>query len=218
MGAKKLSTKEKWFALLEEAIKEGAKIQVNHRFKYKGKNLGTYLTDLRAHKKYDIIQEIYDMGFDFSMHSNEPKDLLKRFTKQLREDKDPVKPRYITRFNQTILPKKDLYIKKEMNELNAVWKLKFGDDRKWVKPTQLKERVKLWKRFRYSKSKNPQGKWFAPKSKMKDIYFWVYGQLRNPHRMEAVRHLFKDNEIKELKKEGFFKEFVPRPKKKIGNK
>lgn len=213
MGAKKKTAKEKWFALLQDALNEGVDIQVNHRFKYKGKNLGTYLTDLRAHRKLDVIKEIMDMGFDFSMHSNKPKDLLKRFTKQLWDDENPIKPRYITRFNQTILPKKDLYTKKEIEELNIVWRMKFGDDRKWVEPTQLKDRVKVWKRFRYSKSRNPQGKWFAPKSKMKNIYFWVYGQKRNPHRMEAVRHMFKDNEIKELEAEGFFKEYIPRTKR-----
>jgi len=204
MGKRKNLKKEDWFKLLQEAIDEGVNIQVNHRFEYNGKNLGTFLTGIKSRNDQEMMDEILKMGFDFKLHSNRPKDLIFKFTTNLFNDPKPIKTRYITRFNQYIYPKMAEFDQKMIDELNVVWRMRFGDERKWKSPTQANERVKLWKEFRYDEEKNPDEKWFRPKSQMGKQYDWIYGQKRHTHRMEAIKSLFNEKEIEELKKEKFF--------------
>ncbi len=206
MGRRKNLKKADWLKLVKEAIDEGVKIQVNHRFRYKGKNMGTFLTSIKSKNDQETMDKILKLGFDFRMHSNKPKDLIYKFIQELINDPNPIKTRYITRFNQYIFPKKDEFDQKTIDELNVVWRLRFGDERKWKNPTQVEERVEKWKEFRYNKELNPKGKWFRPKSKMGKQYDWVYGEKKWPHRIEAIRDLFSDKEIEELKSEGFFEQ------------
>ncbi len=199
-------TRERWLALLQEAIDEGVKIQVNHRFKYKGRNLGTFLVEAKRRGKPELHERIKQMGVDFRDHSNKPEDYLQRFIKELWNDPNPKKGNYITRFNTCVLPKKDILKKKTKEELEIVWKYKFGEDRPWRKRDDVLTRVYKWKKFRYNRKLNPEKKWFQPKSKMGDLYFWVYARKRKPWLMQAILSQFDSYELEELQKEGFVKE------------
>lgn len=204
MKRAKVSSEENWLNLLEEAIKNGVKIQVNHRFKYKDRNLGTFLTGAKRNNKPELIKKIEALGLDFKMHSKDPEDFLMRYIKELRENENPVKQQYITRFNSYILPKKNILKKETKAELNEVWKEKFGDRRKWTKPETTDDKIRRWKAFRYDEAKNPDGKWFHYKRIIGKLYNWVYIRKTNPEKMEALVKYFNEQEIKELKKEGFF--------------
>jgi len=206
--SKREQNRQRWLDLLQEAIDEGVKIQVNHRFKYKGKNLGTFLVEAKRRGTPEFHEQIRKMGLDFKDHSNKPEDYVQKFIKQLWNDPDPKskKGNYITRFNTCVLPKKDILKPKTKQELEIVWKLKFGEDRPWRKRDDLLTRVYKWKHFRYNRKLNPEKKWFQPKSKMGDLYFWAYSRKRKPWLMKAILDQFDTNELIELKNEGFVKE------------
>ena len=195
--------RQKWLDLLQEAIDEGVKIGVNHRFKYKGKNLGTFLVEAKRRGSPELHEKIRKMGLDFRDHSNKPEDYVRRFIKELWSNPDPNKGNYITRFNTCILPKKDILPKRLKEELEVVWRLKFDEDRPWRKRDDILTRVYKWKQFRYNRKVNPEKKWFAPKSKMGDLYFWVYARKRKPWLMQAILMQFDKYELQELIDEGF---------------
>ena len=116
-----------WLDLLKSAIDEGVEIQINHRFKYRNKSLGTFLTSAKRKNKKELIKQIQSLGVNFKMHSRAPEHYVQRFTTQLSTDKKPVKQRYITRFNSYVLPQKEVLKAKTIERLNKVWKRKFGD-------------------------------------------------------------------------------------------
>jgi len=197
--------RQAWLKLLQEAIDEGVKMQVNHRFKYKGKNLGTFLVEAKRRGSDELKETIRQMGLDFRDHSNKPEDYLQRFIKELWNNPNPNKGSYITRFNTCILPKKDILKKQTKQELEVVWKHKFGEERPWRKRDDVLTRLYKWKQFRYNRKLNPDKKWFRPKSKMGDLYFWVYSRKRKPWLMQAMLDQFDINELRELHDEGFVK-------------
>ena len=197
--------RQAWLKLLQEAIDEGVKMQVNHRFKYKGKNLGTFLVEAKRRGSDELKETIRQMGLDFRDHSNKPEDYLQRFIKELWNNPNPNKGSYITRFNTCILPKKDILKKQTKQELEVVWKHKFGEDRPWRKRDDVLTRIYKWKKFRYNRKLNPDKKWFRPKSKMGDLYFWAYSRKRKPWLMQAMLDQFDINELRELHDEGFVK-------------
>jgi hypothetical protein len=198
--------RQRWLKLLKQAIDEGVKIQVNHRFTYKGKNLGTFLVEAKRRGKQELKDQIKEIGLDFKDHSNEPEDYLRRFIKELRNNPNPNKGNYITRFNTCILPKKDILKPETKKALEEAWKFKFGEERPWKKRDGLPVRIRKWKEFRYDKVANPKGKWFQPKSKMGELYFWAYARKRKPWLMEAILDQFNDKELQELHQEGFIKD------------
>ncbi len=198
--------RQRWLDLLQEAIDEGVKLQVNHRFKFKGKNLGTFLVEAKRRGKPELQAKIKEMGLDFRDHSNKPEDYLQRFIKELWNNPNPNKGNYITRFNTCILPKKDILKKQTKQELEVVWKHKFGEERAWRKRDDVLTRIYKWKQFRYNRKLNPEKKWFQPKSKMGDLYFWVYARKRKPWLMKAMLDQFDTYELEELKDEGFVQE------------
>jgi len=100
---KRAENRQKWLDLLQEAIDEGVKIGVNHRFKYKGKNLGTFLVEAKRRGSPELHEQIKKMGLDFKNHSNKPEDYVQRFIKELWNNPNPNKGNYITRFNTCIL-------------------------------------------------------------------------------------------------------------------
>ncbi len=197
---------EQWLKLLKEAIDEGVRIQVNHRFKYKGKGLGTYLVGVKRSKKRDLIKKIKEIGVDFTFHSKKPKDVALKFIRDLREDPNPRKGGYITRFNMYILPKKDILPKSTQKEIERVWKQRFGEERPWRKRDDVPTRISKWKKFRYNRKVNPKGKWFQPKSKMGELYYWVYARKNKPWLMKRILDQFDATELQELKEEGFIKD------------
>jgi len=197
--------RQKWLQLLREAIDEGVKMQVNHRFKYKGKNLGTFLVEAKRRGSPELKAKIKEIGLDFKDHSNEPEEYLQRFIKELKNNPNPVKGAYITRFNTCVLPKKDILKEETKRAIEEVWMEKFGVERTWKKRDNAITRAKKWKKFRYNNKLNPKGKWFQPKSKMGDLYFWAYARKRKPWLMQAILDQFNQTELEELAKEGFVK-------------
>lgn len=198
-----ISEKE-WLGLLKNAIDENVKIQVNFRFTYKGKNLGSFLGLAKRGNDAELIKKIEDLGVDFKMYSRKnPEHYLEKFILQLSSEKTPNKQSYITRFNTYVLPKKELLKEETIAKLNSVWKIKFEDTRKWEKPDTIVNKIEKWKEFRYNEEINPNGKWFDYRKNMGKLYGWVYVRKRNPTKMKEIINFFEKNEIIELKKEGF---------------
>ena len=203
MDTKNKIKENEWLNILQMAINEGVDIQVNHRFKYRNKNLGTFLTSAKRKNNTELIKKIKSLGLNFKMHSKNPEDYVAKFTQQLSKDRKPNKQRYITRFNTYVLPKKEILKTQTIEKLNKVWERKFGDIRKWKKPETISDKIKKWKEFRYDVKTNPNGKWFDYKKNMGKLYSWAYTRKRNPDKMNLILEYFNEKEISELKKEGF---------------
>jgi hypothetical protein len=203
MNTKKRLTEQDWLDLLKCAIDEGAELQVNHRFKYKGKNLGTFLTSAKSKKNVERIKKIEALGFNYKMHSKNPHDYLNKYILQLSEDENPNKQQYCTRFNSYILPKKDILKKRPVAKLNRVWEDKFRVVRKWTIPETPLGKIARWKEFRYNKTINPEGKWLGVKTIMGNLYDWVYIRKWNQEKMNEIIEHFDIMEITELAEEGF---------------
>ncbi len=203
MKYKSRLSENEWLELLKNAVNEGVEIQVNHRFKYKNTNLGTFLTSAKKKNKPELIQKIEDLGINFKRHSNNPEDFLEKFIFQLSTDEKPNKQNYMTRFNSSVLPRKDLLKKQTIKKLNRVWKKEFGDIRKWEKPETSIDKIRRWKEFRYDEKRNPNRKWFDYKTNMGKLYSWVYSRKRDKQKMSLILEHFNKKELAELKKEGF---------------
>jgi hypothetical protein len=203
METKNKIKENEWLSLLEMAVNEGVEIRVNHRFKYRNKNLGTFLTSAKRKNNIELTKQIKKLGINFKMHSTNPEDYISKFIKQLSKERKPNKQRYITRFNTYVLPKKEILKEQTIEKLNNVWKRKFGDIRKWEKPETVIDKIQKWKGFRYDEKTNPSGKWFDYKKNMGKLYGWVYTRKRNPDKMTLILEHFSEKEITELKKEGF---------------
>ena len=203
MESKNKIKENEWLNLLKEAVNEGVEIQVNHRFKYKNKSLGTFLTSAKSKNKIVLVKQIKSLGVNFKMHSKNPEHYLSKFILQLSKDRKPNKQRYITRFNIYVLPKKEILKEQTIEKLNKVWKIKFGDIRKWEKPETVIDKIQKWKEFRYDEKTNPNGKWFDYKKNMGKLYSWVYSRKKDKQKMSLILEHFNKKEISELSKEGF---------------
>jgi len=198
---------EKWLALLQEAIDEGVNIQANHRFKYKGKGLGTWLVGVakknKQGKQLDVTERMKEMGFDMEGKNKSPENVVKRFINDLLEDENPVKFLYQTRFNQYVINKKDILKPYLIQAVNDVWKFKFNEERSW----EINDFVHRWKKFRYSLEKNPEGKWFVDLKTMGRVYNYALRRKENPEKMKEIIHRFTEKELDELRNEGFTVDF-----------
>jgi len=205
---------DEWLSILADALenpKEADKIKVNHRYKFNGNRLGTWLVGVSqatrrkkpSQRKIDLMKTIEDMGFDFSKTSRKPEDSVKRFVEQLLNDKNPVKFDYQKMFNQQMLKRKDKIPENLKQEINVAWELQFKETRSWEKITRAKDRTDEWKKFRYNKSINPKGKWFTGDATMGKLYNWVWHKQNSKTKMDLVVDKFTDNELNELRNEGF---------------
>jgi len=188
--------------LIKEAIKKGVKVQPNHRFTYKGVHLGSFLVDAKRRNKKDLIKRIEETGFLYNNHSLQPEEYVARFIKELWQSEKSEKGKFITRFNKYVLPKKNKLKKKTIEEVNVVWKLKYNEKRKWIKPVTTSERVDKWKGYRYNKYINPDGTWYGTRTQLYELYYWVYNN-RRLHKMNLIWKYFSEKEQEELRKEGF---------------
>jgi hypothetical protein len=204
MGHKKYKTYDQWLSLLAEAMNEGVAMQVNHRFRYKDKNLGTFLVKAKRSNNPELLKKIEELGLDFKKHSHNPEDGMEIFTNEVLPDFTYSKTRFQTKFNQYILPKKDILKRKSIQKFNKAWLKRFKEVRSWNDPLSPVEKVRDWKIFRYNTYLNPEGKWYLGKTHMGKIHSWVYNRKMAPEKMEAVIEYFNPTEIKELKSEGFF--------------
>ncbi len=203
METKNKIKENEWLNLLEKAVNENIEIQINHRFKYNDKNLGTFLVTAKRKQNPELNKKIERLGVNFKMHSKKPEHYVEKFISQLSNDKKPNKQLYITRFNTYVIPKKEVLKEQTIKKLNRVWKTKFGDIRKWEKPETDIDKVEKWKEFRYNEKTNPSGKWFEYKKNMGKLYGWVYSRKRDKQKMEVILEYFNKKEIAELQKEGF---------------
>lgn len=206
--AKKNSIREKrykeWLKLLKECLNDPeVKLQFNHRFKYKGENLGTFLVDSRRNKK--LMTRIKKTGFDYNDYLRKPDLYVQRFIKDLQNTTKAKKPKFITRFYKRVLPKKDYIDQESIDEINRLWKKKFGDRRVWRYPLNDEQRIVIWKRFRYDKERNPEGKWLRSVRIMGDDFNYAYRRKRKPYLMLRIEKYFNKEELQELREEGFFK-------------
>ncbi|NOZ45962.1 MAG: DUF4935 domain-containing protein [Chlorobi bacterium] len=196
-----------WLELLQEALDNGEDVKANHRYKYKEKSLGTWLTGVsqanKNGKKFKLRQEIEDVGFDYNDKGRSPEALTKRFIKQLIFDELPNKVRYQNWFNSVIAPKKNSLSSETVKELNHVWNLKFNEERHWDIPARIKDRTDEWKEYRYDPIINPKNKWSTNDKEMGDLYFWVLSRKKKAEFLEIIIDQFNETEIIELRNEGF---------------
>lgn len=200
-------TDQEWLNLLQGALDSDEDVSANHRYKYNGKSLGTWLTGIaqrnKEDKKLEIRDEIKEIGFDYNLRGRTPEASTKRFIKKLILDDDPLKVNYQNWFNSVIAPKKDDLSEKTIEHLNDVWELKFEEERYWDIPSKVKDRVDAWKEFRYNSEKNPRSKWSTNDQEMGDLYTWVLKRKKYSDFMELILDRFSQQELEELKAEGF---------------
>lgn len=199
----KKTTEETWLNLLRDAIDNKIKIAMNHKYVYKDYRLGSFLIHAKTRKNKDLFNKIESLGFIYKYHSKAPIDVMETYIHKLWNDENPIKGRYITRFNMFILPKKLIIAKELKDELNAVWKIKFGERRKWSKRPNHKQRVNIWKKVRYDETLNPDGKWNAGTARLTPIYYWVNKRRLSKDKMNEIAKFFNETEILELITEGF---------------
>lgn len=197
-----------WLYLLQEAFDNDEDVRANHRYKYKGKGLGTWLTYVaqknKEGKKLDVRAEITELGFDFNLRGRTPEATTKRFIRTLMSDEEPSKVTYQNWFNNIIAPKEEDLSEETIEQLNQVWELKFNEDRYWEIPSRIKDRVDDWKEFRYDSVKNPRGKWSTNDREMgSDLYTWVLKRRKDEDLMSQILDRFSKQELYELKAEGF---------------
>ncbi|WP_336092874.1 PIN-like domain-containing protein [Leeuwenhoekiella sp. CH_XMU1409-2] len=201
------SIDQEWLDLLQDALDNDEDVRANHRYKYKGRSLGTWLVGIaqrnKEDKKLEIRAEIEDLGFDYNLRGRTPEASTKRFIRQLTADNEPLKMNYQNWFNQIIAPKKDDLTEETIEQLNQVWELKFEEIRYWEIPSKIKDRVDEWKEFRYNSQLNPRNKWSTNDQQMGDLYTWVLKRKKDPELMELVFDKFSQDELDELRREGF---------------
>jgi hypothetical protein len=106
-------------------------------------------------------------------------------------------------FNSVIAPKKDNLSVGTIEHLNQVWELKFDEEKDWSIPSKIKDRVDTWKEFRYDSENNPRGRWSTHDKEMGDLYTWVLKRKKDHSFMGVILDQFSEQEIEELKAEGF---------------
>jgi len=205
---------DEWLSILSDALthpKEKDKIQVNHRYKFNGHRLGTWLVgvsqatkgDNPKPRKVELKKKIEKLGFDFTKTSRKPEHSASRFLDQLLNDKNPVKVEYQKLFNRQMLPRSKKIPPELKQEINTAWELQFNESRSWDKIPRDKDRTDEWKKFRYNKALNPLGKWITGESNMSKLYNWVYHKRKNKKKMDLVIDEFTVEELNELRNEGF---------------
>ncbi|MEQ9100775.1 MAG: PIN domain-containing protein [Imperialibacter sp.] len=198
---------KEWLELLQDALDNDEDVRANHRYKFKGKSLGTWLTGIaqrnKEGKKLEIRAEIEELGFDYNLRGRTPEASTKRFIRKLISDEDPLKVNYQNWFNSIIAPKKDDLNEETIEQLNEVWELKFDEERYWDVPSRIKDRVDDWKEFRYDSENNPRGKWSTNDQEMGDLYTWVLKRKKDSDLMGLILDRFSQQELEELKVEGF---------------
>jgi len=83
MNSEETDTNKVWLALLSEAIKSGENIKANHRYRFKGQNLGTYLVGLKKKGNPVLIAEVKELGFDLDKTSRTPENAAEKLIKKL---------------------------------------------------------------------------------------------------------------------------------------
>jgi|CXWL01.1.fsa_nt_gi predicted helicase len=202
-------TDQDWVELIKDALENGVKLKQRHGNKYKNKDVGRYLRDLKRlikkGKKIEVYNEIEKVGYNFNDVSRTLDKTIVRWVNDLKITKSPKKLNFRNRFYKNFLPRKNEIEDSIKDEMNLLWKSKFNEELSWeLLHEGTNDRTKEWKTFRYNVEINPKEKWYLPVSIMGDSLFsWVYRKLKNKKQMERIKFNFTENEILELRKENF---------------
>lgn len=203
MNSEQTDTNQVWLALLSEAINSGEDVKANHRYKFNGKNLGTFLVGLKKKNNPELIADVEKTGFDLNKTSRTPENAAEKLIQKLLTEPKIKKAIIQTDFNNTVLPKKEGLSEKTILKINAIWKERYNEDRSWKKPLTTIDKIIKWKEFRYDKKQNPNRKWHQGLSYMGDLYYWVYKLKKNEQKINSIIGVFNEKEKRELKSEGF---------------
>ncbi len=142
---------KKWLDLLMEALDEGEDVRANHRYRYKGHGLGTFLVGIskknKQGKKLDTKLKIEQIGFDYHKTERTPVATAERFLNALLTNKKKHKGNFQTYFNKLIREKKELFSEEIVEKINETWYLRFNEKRTWKKITRKKTTRDLSARF-----------------------------------------------------------------------
>lgn len=203
MNSEQTNTNQVWLNLLSEAIKSGEDVKANHRYKFKDKNLGTFLVGLKKKNNPELIAEIKKIGFDLNKTSRTPENSAEKLIQKLLAEPKIKKTIIQTEFNNTVLPKKEGLSEETILRINDIWREKYNEERSWKKPLTTIDKIIKWKEFRYDKKQNPKRKWFQGLSYMGDLYTWVYKLKKDEEKINSIIGVFNEKEKRELKSEGF---------------
>ena len=197
-----------WLEVLSDALDSGEDVMPNHNYVYKGKRLGTWLSNVsqynRKNQKLDTRRKIEELGFDYSLRSHDPDEIALRFIEKLLDDPNPIKGRYQTHFNTRVRDKKARISPEIIQQLNQAWESVFNEKRLWTKVNLTQDNTAEWKRLRYDTILNPDDKWFVPARIAGDnMYTWIRRRKINPKLFHEIQHKFTDKELEELISEGF---------------
>jgi hypothetical protein len=194
---------QQWIELIKEAIAEGEDIRVNHRYSYKGKNLGTFLVGIKKTNDEESIKLLQEIGFDINKNSRVPHHFAQRFAEELLTNQKKTKTNFQTIFNKSILTKKDVLPQEIIDVINANWKTRFNEERSWEKPLTTIDKIILWKEFRYNSELNPEKKWYLSVKQVGNLYYWIRNYYIGKNDINSVIGVFNEKEKRELAKEGF---------------
>lgn len=205
---------DEWMDIFLEAITdplEKDRIGINHRYRFDGNRLGTWLVSISQEirkenpkqRKIEIYERIKALGLDINTRTKDPRNTAQRFIDGLLNDNSPVKVEYQNKFNKLIFPKADKLPEEMKIKISEAWELRFNEEKKWEKKNKNKDRTNDWKSFRYDTFLNPEMKWLSSKNKMGSLYSWVSKRHKDKESMELIVDKFNETEIIELRNEGF---------------
>jgi len=203
MNSEQTDATQVWLALLSEAINSGEDVKANHRYRFKDKNLGTFLVGLKKKNNPKLIADIKKMGFDLDKTSRTPENFAEKFIQKLLTKSKIKKTTIQTEFNNSVLPRKEHLSEDTIDRINKIWKERYNETRSWTKALTTIDKILKWKEFRYDKKRNPNRKWHQGLSYMGDLYYWVYKLKNNEEKINSIIGVFNEKEKRELKSEGF---------------
>ena len=203
MNSEQTDTNKLWLTLLSEAIKSGENVKANHRYRFKGQNLGTYLVGLKKRGTPELLAEIKELGFDLEKTSRTPENAAKKLIEKLLTIPKIKKSIIQTDFNNTVLPRKEGLSVETIDRINKLWEERYNEARSWTPPLTTIDKIIKWKEFRYDKKRNPNRKWHQGLSYMGDLYTWVYNLKNDEYKINSIIGVFNKKEKRELISEGF---------------
>jgi len=203
MNSEQTDTNQVWLTLLSEAINSGEDVKANHRYKFKGKNLGTFLVGLKKKDNPKLISDIKKIGFDLNKTNRSPENAAEKLIQKLLAVPKIKKTTIQTDFNNSVLQRKEDLSEETILRINTIWNERYNEERSWKKPLTTIEKIIKWKEFRYDKKQNPNRKWHQGLSYMGDMYYWVYKLKNNEKKINSIIGVFNEKEKRELKNEGF---------------
>ena len=197
---------DEWLELLKNALNNQENIGVNHRYKYKDYNLGTFLVGVaqanKKNKKLELRDKIEKLGFNFAETSRDIESTISRVIKDFYSAANPQKQEWRTRLFKHI-NKKEHLSEKSISEIEFAWEYHFGQKFTWTKINErYVDRTEEWKEY-----KKRKGIWYPINldntNKDRNLHHWVKRKMQNPVSLERFLNKFTPQEINELRECGF---------------